>query len=88
VTAEIVKAALGQFSEVYECLTPFERKELARLVLPQTEVGDRRIVLELQPIRVPELAVAQSRSRSEPPNWLPGQVSGEHYYRIQEPASL
>ena len=56
-------------------LTPFERKELIRLVLRRAEVGDRQIVLELYGTLTPEMATAQSRSRSEPPNWLPGQDS-------------
>ena len=31
--------------------------------------------------------MAQSRSRSEPPNWLPEQVSRIRYYAIPAPAS-
>jgi prefoldin subunit 5 len=75
VTADAVRCALGEFSEVYACLMPFERKELIRLVLRRAEVGDRQIVLEMYPVHAPLAAMAQSRSRSEPPNWLPGQDS-------------
>ncbi len=75
VTAENVRAALSEFSGVYACLMPFERKELVRLVLHRAEVSERRMVLELYPIRAPELKTAQSLLRSEPPNWLPGQDS-------------
>ncbi len=46
-----------------------------RLVLHRAQVGDRKIVLELDGIQAPKLAVAQSHSRSEPPIWLPGEDS-------------
>ena len=42
--------------------------------------GDRRIVLEPYLMQAEKLAVAQSRLRSEPPSWLPGQVSGQQHY--------
>ena len=74
-TADAGRSALCQFGEVFACLTPFERKELIRLVLRRAEVGDRQIVLEVYPIHAPVMAMAQSHSRSEPPNWLPGQDS-------------
>ena len=76
-----MRCALGEFSKVYACLMPFERKELIRLVLRRAEVGDRQIVLELNPIHSSTMTMAQSHSRSEPTNWLPGQVSGQHNYR-------
>ena len=75
VTADAVRSALSEFGEVYACLTPFERKELVRLVLRRAEVGDRQVVLELYGTLTPDMATAQSRSCSEPPNWLPGQDS-------------
>ncbi len=75
VTAATVRGAFVEFGRVYSALTPFERKELIRLVLCRAEVGDRKIVLELYPIQAPKLAAAQSPSRSEPANWLPGQDS-------------
>jgi len=59
---------------------PLERKELMRLLLRRAEVSDRQIVLEIYPIATPEMAAPQSRSRSEAPNWLPGQDSGQHHY--------
>ncbi len=37
--------------------------------------GDRRIMLEPYLMQAEKLAVAQSRLRSEPPSWLPGQDS-------------
>ena len=70
-----MRSALGKFSEVYACLTPFERKELIRLVLRRAEVSERQIVLELYPIRGSQLEMAQSCLRSEPLDWLPGQDS-------------
>jgi site-specific DNA recombinase len=75
VTAETVRASLTRFRHVYEQLTPFERKELMRLLLHRAEVSERRIVLEIYPVTAPEMAMPQSRSRSEAPNWLPGQDS-------------
>lgn len=75
VTAETVRASLTRFSDVYAHLTPFERKELLRLLLRRAEVGDRQIVLEIYPVAVPHMAMPQNRSRSEAPNWLPGQDS-------------
>jgi hypothetical protein len=53
-----------------EPLTPFERKELMRLLLKRAEVGDRQIVLEIYPVTT----APQGESRSEAPNWLPGLV--------------
>ena len=60
VSADTIRAALGRFNEVYAQLTPFERKELVRLILHRAEVSDRQIVLELYPIAAPKMAVAQS----------------------------
>ena len=73
-TADKVCVALSDFSRVYAVLTPLERKELIRLVLKRAKMGDRQIVLELYPIEGLEMEAAQSRSRSEPPDWLPGLV--------------
>ena len=39
------------------------------------EGSGRQIVLELYGTLTPEMAMAQSHSRSEPPNWLPGRVA-------------
>ena len=75
VTAETVRASLARFKDVYAQLTPFERKELMRLLLHRAEVGDRQIVLEIYPVTASEMETPQSRSRSEAPTWLPGQDS-------------
>jgi len=75
VTADAVRSALSQSSEVYACLMPFEQKELIRLVLRKTEVGQRQIVLALRGTLTVKMATAQSHSRSKPPNWLPGRVA-------------
>lgn len=79
-TIETVRASLARFKDVYAQLTPFERRELMRLLLRRAEVSDRQIVLEIYPIATPEMAAPQSRSRSEAPNWLPGQVMRKRYY--------
>jgi site-specific DNA recombinase len=73
VTAETVRSALREFSGLYACLTPFEQKELMRLVLHRAEISERQIVLELHAVPAPRLAVAQSLQRSGPPSWLPDQ---------------
>ena len=74
VTVEAVRVALGDFGRLYACLTPFERKELIKLIFRRAEVGARQIVLELYPIAAPKMAAAQSLVRFEPPDWLPGLV--------------
>ncbi len=42
-----MRASLLRFKDVYAHLTPFERKELLRLLLRRAEVGDRQIVGDL-----------------------------------------
>jgi len=78
VTAETVRASLSRFRDGNALLKPGERKELMRLLLKRAEVGDRQIVLEIYPVTTPEMAMPQSRSRSEAPNWLPGQEMRQH----------
>ena len=70
VTVEVGRITLGDFGRLYACLTPFERKELIKLILRRAEVGVRQIALELYPIPSTEMA-AQGRVRFEAPNWLP-----------------
>jgi len=80
VSADTMRATMSRFSEVYDALTPFERKELVRLVVGRVEVGDRQIALDIYPLAAPALAAANGHPRSEEPNWLPGQVSGNVNY--------
>ncbi len=54
--------------------------ELLRLLLRRAKVGDRRIALEIYPVTTSDMVMPQSRSRSEAPNWLPGQVFEQQYY--------
>ncbi len=75
VASESVREALAHFSDVYGCLKPFERKELARLMLRRVAVGDREIVLEVYPLLAQEMTTPQSQERSEATVWLPGQDS-------------
>ena len=70
-----MRNALEWFSDVYACLTPFEQKELVRLILRRAEVSERRIVLELYAVQAQELAAPQSHSRSGILSWLPEQDS-------------
>ena len=77
VSAEAVRASLANINEVYECLQPYERKELVRLLVQRAEVSERRMTLE---IRAGARAVApatygNSASRSERPGWLPDEDS-------------
>ena len=75
VSADAVRAALTNITEVYEALQPYERKELVRLLLQRAEVGERRITLEvrggLREIPGPAALGDKSGSRSERPGWLP-----------------
>ncbi len=75
IAAEKVQDALSNFTEVYGCLTPLERKELIRLVLRRAEINERELVLEVYPITDPERCLATGMGFAEPPNWLPGQDS-------------
>lgn len=79
VCAETVRETLGTIREVYECLQPYERKELVRLLLQRAEVGERRITLEirggLQVLPTTMAEAAKSRSRLERPSWLPDEDS-------------
>jgi hypothetical protein len=66
-----VRETLSCFGEVYAYLTPFEKKELVRLILHRAEVGDRQIVLEIYPIQAQQLESPQGHSRPVMLNWLP-----------------
>ncbi len=68
--------AQGHFGSPYDSLEVAERAPI-----------DQQVVLELYGTLTPEMAMAQSHSRSEPPNWLPGQDSRIRYYAIPPPAS-
>ena len=81
VQTETVRGALANIGAVYETLRPAERKELMQLVLRRVEVNERQIVLEIYggacalSAQTPTAATNKSASRSEAPNWLPGQDS-------------
>ena len=55
-TMETVSASLACVKDVYGQLTPFERRELMRLLLRRAEVSDRQIVLEIYPVTAPKMA--------------------------------
>ena len=42
---DTVRASLARFKDVYAQLTPFERRELMRLLLRRAEVSDRQTCL-------------------------------------------
>lgn len=56
------------------------------LLLKPGGMGDKQMAPELYGIQsqlvehTAEMAIGQSRSRSEPPNWLPKQVSNQPLY--------
>ena len=81
VCAATVRAALADFQQVYECLKPFEQKELMHLVLHRAEVSDREIVLEINGNAPTVLAGTpdKSDSRFGAPNWLPGLDSNQRH---------
>ena len=72
---DTVRASLARFKDVYAQLTPFARRVLDAAA-PEAGRSERPAdLLEIYPIATPEMAAPQSRSRSEAPNWLPGQDS-------------
>ena len=76
VSAEQVRQALSRFGEVYECVKPYERKELVRLVLHRAEAWDRKIVLEINGGIAETMPLSESASsRFGTPNWLPDEDS-------------
>jgi site-specific DNA recombinase len=79
VSADAVRMALSNIGGVYECLQPYERKELVRLLLQRAEVSERRITLEiragLEEFPRPAATGGKSGSRSERPGWLPDPVA-------------
>lgn len=81
VDADTARTGLANFRRVYECLRPFEKQELIRLVLHRAEVGDHEIVLEIFEGACASFAQApKSDSRFEPTIWLPGEDSNlEHF---------
>ena len=73
-TVEVVRTALGDFGRLYACLTPFERKELIKLILRRAEVGVRQVALELYPIQAQEMeaprAVHALSHQTGSPDWF------------------
>lgn len=77
VSAPAVQATLANIADVYECLQPYERTELVRLLLQRAEIGERRITLEIRGglREVPQVATPAAASRFERPEWLPDEDS-------------
>ena len=76
VSERAVMAALSDFSAVYECLKPFERKELVKLIVHRLEITDREIALEvygMPSIKVRETEITRGPSRFGLPMRLLGQ---------------
>ena len=74
-----VRRAIANISEVYDCLHPFEQKELMQLILQGAEISERQMVLEIKTgvcvgggrPQIREVG-AKGKIRFEAPNWLPG----------------
>ena len=69
---------MGNISEVYGSLLPFEQKELMQLILQGAEINEREMVLEIRTGICIETSEApkgnvggNGRIRFEPPDWLP-----------------
>jgi site-specific DNA recombinase len=73
-TAEPIRQALAQITEIYAQLKPLEQKELFRLLLHKAEVSERKIVLQ---VRGDALSDGESfrpgETRFERPIRLPGE---------------
>jgi len=74
----IIRQALAHISEVYECLPPYRRKDLIRLVLEHAEVSETELRLAIKG-RPPTVEVlkrggngSEPASRSETSKWLLG----------------
>ncbi|MDA0733793.1 MAG: hypothetical protein O2860_04335, partial [Chloroflexi bacterium] len=73
-----VRRAMANISEVYNCLQPFEQKELMQLILQGAEINEREMVLEIRAgacVGATEPTKgnsgAKGKLRFEPPGWLP-----------------
>ncbi len=78
--SESVLQALAHITELYQCLKPYEQKELVRLILQKAEVHPREIKLAIYTEALstmaegPQLATIGTK-RSESPNRLPDEDS-------------
>jgi hypothetical protein len=70
-----VREGSGHFTEVYDCLQPYERKELVRLLLHRVEVSDHRITIEIRGRASLPAAASEDASRFQRPSWLPDEDS-------------
>ena len=77
-----IRRAMGNITEVYYCLQPYERRELMQLIIAGAEINEREMVLEIRTgacmgatdVKRGEVG-AKGGLRFEPPDWLPGQDS-------------
>ena len=75
VTAELVRRVLEQVHQVYECLKPYEQRELMRLALQRAQVHVRELVLEVNGEVCKAVTAARGGMVRETQIWLPGQDS-------------
>jgi hypothetical protein len=72
VDQEAVLEALASFGDVFDCIPPFQQKELFRLVIHKVIVSEGSMELALYG-KPPELGqMTQGTARSQTSNWLPG----------------
>jgi hypothetical protein len=75
VDQSLVTQALGDFSEVFAEIKPYQQKELMRLVLHKAILGPDYLKIGLYG-RPPELGpLSKGEPRSQTFDWLPGQDS-------------
>ena len=75
VNQEAITQALSNFNEVFDCIPPYQQKELMRLVLHKAVVSHNHMELALYG-KPPELShMTQGAARSQTSDWLPGLVS-------------
>ena len=70
---DLVIKTLADFGEVFECIPPYQQKELFRLVIHKAVISEESLELALYS-KPPQLSeMTQGAARSGTSNWLPVQ---------------
>ena len=68
---DLVIKTLADFGEVFECIPPYQQKELFRLVIHKAVISEESLELALYS-KPPQLSeMTQGAARSGTSNWLP-----------------
>ncbi len=90
VDTKLVRAALGQVTDLFGALKPYEKRELMQLVLQRAEVNEREITLDVYALTeagLPGKVGAEGDVVRTRPDWLPTSVSIEYSdYQFQATA--